>query len=200
MNQPRTTRRRVPSPVSLGLTRQSAAEDLTRLGWDDEDHRAVLSVLSSTGDPDRALNAVVRLVETLDEQADAQHPSAELLSKIDTDPDFRVRLLALLGGSTLLGDHVVANPDIWPELAGDLPEREEIMAALTDSVGAEPVEGHEGDSLLFRATVTGVDADRAMRTAYRTVLARIAAIDLADTFSGTATGREFGPERKNTAK
>lgn len=194
--------------MSLGLTRPSAAEDLTRLGWDDEDHRAVLSVLASTGDPDRALNAVVRLVETLDEQADeqsdeqadAKHSSAELLAKIDADPTFRVRLLALLGGSTLLGDHVVANPDIWPELAGELPEREEIMAALTDSVGAEPVEGHDGDSLLFRATVTGVDADRAMRTAYRTVLARIAAIDLADTFSGTATGREFGPERKNTPK
>ncbi|MGP5929530.1 bifunctional [glutamine synthetase] adenylyltransferase/[glutamine synthetase]-adenylyl-L-tyrosine phosphorylase [Corynebacterium glyciniphilum] len=189
MNQPRTTRRRVPSPVSLGLTRPSAPDDLARLGWDDEEHRPVLSVLASTGDPDRALNAVVRLVETLDgrdgEDLDSDTSSTALLEKIDGDAVFRVRLLALFGGSTLLGDHVVANPGIWPELAGDLPSRDEIMEALTTAVGAERVDGHDGDSLLLRATVTGVDADRAMRTAYRTVLARIAAIDLADTFGGS---------------
>ncbi|MEJ6548749.1 bifunctional [glutamine synthetase] adenylyltransferase/[glutamine synthetase]-adenylyl-L-tyrosine phosphorylase [Corynebacterium sp. USCH3] len=185
MNQPRTTRRRVPSPVSLGLTRPTAGEDLATLGWDDEDHREVLSVLASTGDPDRALNAVVRLVETLDRDGvDGEASSASLLAMIDADADFRTRLLALLGGSTLLGDHVVANPGIWPALAGELPGRDEIMGALTGAVGAERVDGHDGDSLLYRATVTGVDADRAMRTAYRTILARIAAIDLADTFSG----------------
>lgn len=182
MNQPRTTRRRVPSPASLGLSRSSASDDLNRLGWYDEDHLPVLNVLASTGDPDRALNAVVRLVETL--EADQEGSSRTLIDRIDTDTVFRVRLLGLFGGSTLLGDHVIANPEIWPSLGGDLPTRDEIMEDMRASVDAEKVSGadHAEDSLIYRARVTGVDADRAMRASYRTVLARIAAIDLADTF------------------
>ncbi|MGO1950916.1 MAG: bifunctional [glutamine synthetase] adenylyltransferase/[glutamine synthetase]-adenylyl-L-tyrosine phosphorylase, partial [Mycobacteriaceae bacterium] len=184
MNQPRTTRRRVPSPVSLGLNRPTAADDLSRLGWDDEEHLDLLGVLASTGDPDRALNAVVRLVESLDGGGfTGEESSSALLAALDTDPGFRIRLLALFGGSTLLGDHVIACPGIWPSIGGEFPTRDEVMGALIASVGAEPVEGgHEDDSLLLRAGITGVDADRAMRTAYRTVLARIAAIDLAGTY------------------
>ncbi|HIW92850.1 MAG TPA: bifunctional [glutamine synthetase] adenylyltransferase/[glutamine synthetase]-adenylyl-L-tyrosine phosphorylase [Candidatus Corynebacterium avicola] len=182
MNPLRTSRSRVPSPASLGLSRTSAADDLAALGWDDEEHLDILGVLSSVGEPDRALNAVVRLIETLEQDGVTGEASAEALrAALDTDPMFRIRLLALLSGSTLLGDHVIANPRVWPRLTGKLPERDEIMSELLESVDAEPV--HEsGDSLMYRATVTGVDADRAMRTAYRTVLARIAAIDLAATF------------------
>ena len=194
MNPLRTTRSPIPSPASLGLSRPSAGDDLAALGWDDEEHLDLLGVLSSVGDPDRALNAVVRLVETLEDDAVTGEASAkELLAALDTDPAFRVRLLALFGGSTLLGDHVIANPLVWPQLTGQLPEREEIMGELLESVGAEPVQEDE-ESLLYRASVTGIDADRAMRTAYRTVLARIAAIDLAATFIRRAarTGRDAG--------
>jgi glutamate-ammonia-ligase adenylyltransferase len=195
VNQPRTSRSRVPSPASLGLSRPSAGEDLAALGWADEEHLDLLAVLSSTGDPDRALNAVVRLIEALDQQGvTGEASSSALLTALESDRALSIRLLALCGGSTLLGDHLVANPETWPGLGAELPTREDIMAELVDSVGAEPVEGlvegetaagedaHAPDSLLYRASVTGVEADRAMRTAYRTILARIAAIDLAGTF------------------
>jgi glutamate-ammonia-ligase adenylyltransferase len=185
MVQPRTTRRSVPSPASLGLSRPHAAADLAALGWDDEDHLDLLWTLAATGDPDRALIAVVRLVENLraGESAGTVTDGAgaeELLGALQEDVVFRVRLLALLGASSLLGDHVVATPDIWPELRGGMPDRDEVMSTMLTAVGAEAV--HGGDSLLYRASVTGTAADRAMRTAYRTLLARIAAIDLAGTF------------------
>ena len=50
----------------------------------------MLSVLASTGDPDRALNAVVRLVETLDarDSRDSDTCSTALLDKIDGDAAF----------------------------------------------------------------------------------------------------------------
>ena len=145
MSPLRTTRSPIPSPASLGLTRPTAADDLAALGWDDEEHLDLLGVLSSVGDPDRALNAVVRLVETLDGDGVTGEASAKaLLAALGTDPAFRIRLLALFGGSTLLGDHVIANPHIWPRLTGNLPEREEIMAELIGSVGAVPGQYHRG--------------------------------------------------------
>lgn len=191
MSQPRTSRRGIPSAASLGLTRAHAASDLAALGWDNEDHLDLLWTLAATGEPDRALNNIVRLVEATGESSIPPEASAGRLQEmLDTDHEFRVRLLALLGASTLLGDHVVANPTVWPQIALALPERAGMMEAMLDSVGAETVDGedadgqplHGADSLLRRATVTGADADRAMRTAYRTILARIAAIDLAGTF------------------
>lgn len=188
MVQPRTTRRSVPSAASLGLSRPHAAADLAALGWDNEEHLDLLWTLAATGDPDRALITVVRLVENLraGEKAGTVDPAAgvdPLLTALRDDVVFRVRLLALFGASSLLGDHVVAAPEVWPELRGTMPGRDELMSTMLASVGAEQAPGpHAADSLLYRATVTGTAADRAMRSAYRTLLARIAAIDLAGTF------------------
>lgn len=191
MSQPRTSRRGVPSAASLGLSRPHATADLAALGWDDEDHLDLLWTLAATGDPDQALNSIVRLMQaTAADDVPPEASAARLQEQLDTDHGFRVRLLALLGASTLLGDHVVANPEIWPSIGADLPGRAGMMDTMLTSVGAGPVEGqdedgrplHQADSLLRRASVTGSEADRAMRTAYRTLLARIAAIDLAGTF------------------
>ncbi|MFZ2272772.1 MAG: bifunctional glutamine-synthetase adenylyltransferase/deadenyltransferase, partial [Corynebacterium variabile] len=172
MNQPRTSRSRIPSAASLGLSRPHAAADLAALGWDTEERLDLLWTLAATGDPDQALNNIVRLMQATDDPEGLQ-------DRLDTDHVFRVRLLGLFGASTLLGDHVVANPEIWPLLGEELPGGRAMLTTMLDSVGAEEVEGtdedgdalHAADSLLRRATVTGADADRAMRTAYRTILA-----------------------------
>jgi len=201
VNQPRTSRSRIPSAASLGLSRPHAAADLAALGWDTEERLDLLWTLAATGDPDQALNNIVRLMQATDDPEGLQ-------DRLDTDHVFRVRLLGLFGASTLLGDHVVANPEIWPLLGEELPGGRAMLTTMLDSVGAEEVEGtdedgdalHAADSLLRRATVTGADADRAMRTAYRTILARVAAIDLAGTFvprrgeSPTPKGRTGYPD------
>ncbi|AGP30518.1 bifunctional [glutamine synthetase] adenylyltransferase/[glutamine synthetase]-adenylyl-L-tyrosine phosphorylase [Corynebacterium terpenotabidum] len=209
MSQPRTSRRGVPSAASLGLSRPHAAADLAALGWDDEAHLDLLWTLAATGHPDQALNNIVRLIQATEgSEVPAAASATELQARLDTDHEFRVRLLALLGASSLLGDHVVAHPEIWPQLGDDLPGRVEMMDTMLASVDAASVDGqdadgnplHTGDSLLRRAGMTGPAADRAMRTAYRTLLARIAAIDLAGTFvprrgeAPTAKGRTGYPD------
>lgn len=214
MNLPRSSRNPVPSPAALGLSGPRAAADLDRLGWNNAASRAVLWTLSATGDPNLALNNLVRLVDALDDlaargdaagshgtdtdAADGGHAtdpapvpagtsSAELLAAVEQDPTFRVPLFALLGASTALGDHLVANPTHWPLLREPLPDRRQMMDTMLDAVGARPVTGPDGvdhgpDSLMYRAAVTGPEADQALRVAYRSLLMRLAAADLAGTF------------------
>ncbi|AGE36864.1 bifunctional [glutamine synthetase] adenylyltransferase/[glutamine synthetase]-adenylyl-L-tyrosine phosphorylase [Corynebacterium urealyticum] len=102
-----------------------------------------------------------------------------LLAAVEENPNFRRRLFALLGASTALGDHVVANPGTWVDLAAPMPSRQEMMDAMLAAVGATPVEG--AGELTFKAAITGSEADSALMVAYRNLLARVAAIDLAST-------------------
>src|SRR5699024_4513723 len=102
-----------------------------------------------------------------------------LLAAVEENPTFRRRIFALLGASTALGDHVVANPGTWVDLAAPMPSRQEMMDAMLAAVGATPVEG--AGELTFKAAITGREADSALMVAYRTLLARVAAIELAST-------------------
>ena len=83
----------VPSPATLGLTRPTAAEDLSRLGWDNPESLELLWTLAGAGDPDMALNTLMRIVEGAPEIGPAMRE----------DETFRVRLIALLGGSSAFG-------------------------------------------------------------------------------------------------
>ncbi|QQE51722.1 bifunctional [glutamine synthetase] adenylyltransferase/[glutamine synthetase]-adenylyl-L-tyrosine phosphorylase [Corynebacterium urealyticum] len=102
-----------------------------------------------------------------------------LLAAVEENPNFRRRIFAVLGASTALGDHVVANPGTWVDLAAPMPSRQEMMDAMFAAVGATPVEG--AGELTFKAAITGSEADSALMVAYRNLLARVAAIDLAST-------------------
>lgn len=192
MTQPRTSRSSIPTPRALGLMHPKAADDLADLGWNDERHVDVLWTLAAAGDPDLALNNVIRLADALDAEG-----RAGLLETLATEPVVRRRLFALFGGSTLLGDHIVANPTTWEELAKPLPTAAELLEIMHGSVGvqaveypaagaepgAEPGSAADGASprIVNKATLTGVAAVPAMQSAYRTLIARIAAIDLAST-------------------
>ena len=182
MTRPRSSRSSVPTARTLGLTHPKAQEDLERLGWVDAQHAEQMWILAATGDPDLALNNLIRLVEALDraDGADSAGTSAELLARINESRRFAVRLLSLFGASSMLGDHIVANPAEWKQLEDGMPSAEEMMELMLGSVSATPIEG--SGERVFRAGVTGSEADDAMRRTYRTILARIAAVDVAGTF------------------
>ncbi len=191
---PAAARSTIPSPAVLGLSGPRAADDLAELGWNDAESVDLLWALAGAGDPNLALNTLVRLAAALGEGF------AELDAALRIDALLRVRLLALLGGSTALGDHLVANPQLWRELAGPLPTRPELMRELLGSVDARPAtvtvdEGTvdrgpdtAGEDLstpgTYRAGLGGPEAEKALKLTYRTLLMRVAAHDLAGTFAG----------------
>lgn len=172
-------RRRFPSTAALGLTGPHAASDIEWLGWDNEHSLDLLWTLAGAGDPNLALNALHRLGVAMGDDFD------ELNAALRADATLRVRLLALLGGSTKLGDHLIAHPQIWPQLAQPVPTADEIMTTMLSAVEATPIDGATDLSTAgtYRAAVTGAEAKTAMTTAYRTLIMRIAAADLAGTFA-----------------
>ena len=164
---------------------RSVAGQLARLGFDDltrvrsllEDPAldplrdeagelapGLLAALGETADPDLALLGLVRLLEAL---AGTQAPDdADLdafVAELASDGAGRARVLAVLGASSALVDHLVRHPDHWTCAARAEPQpgqrvRAELVGAVTD-----------------RGKHTPYDA---LRIAYRCGLLRIAALDL----------------------
>jgi len=160
--KPASQRPKLPSVGRLGLVGPDAAAKLDRLGWNTEAHVELLWSLSRAPDADEALNAVVRLSEALGDEWD------ELRDALLTDKPLRGRLFSVLGSSLALGDHMVANPDSWRLLAGEvsLPSADELKTLFAEEAQ--------------KAT----DANSArlpLRRLYRDRLLVLAALDLAPT-------------------
>lgn len=161
-----TQRPKVPSVGRLGLVDARAGANLAQLGWNTEAHVDLLWSLSRAPDADAALCAVVRLAEAPDTGWD------ELNAALLTDRGLRGRLLAVLGSSLALGDHLIAHPQSWRLLQGRdgvvrLPSAEQLRQAFTECV-AETSDA--ADSVVAR-----------LRTLYRDQLLVLAALDLAPT-------------------
>ena len=189
MTTPRTTRSHIPTPGALSLTSPRAVSDLTWLGWWNSASVEVLWALSGAPDADLALNSLYRLMVALDEH---QGNHDDIDHAIRTDPVFRVRLFALLGASSVLGDHLIANPTTWHLLRHDAPTRSNMLRELLGCIGAAPA-GLVGDTATdtldnvgtYRAAGTGTTCttiETTLKQTYRTLLMRIAAIDLAGTY------------------
>ncbi|UGY91058.1 bifunctional [glutamine synthetase] adenylyltransferase/[glutamine synthetase]-adenylyl-L-tyrosine phosphorylase [Streptomyces gobiensis] len=119
----------------------------------------LIDALGATADPDLALLSLVRLVEALAADGQAQPFLDTLLSS----KPLRDRLLGVLGSSEALGDHLARHPADWQTLltyeSADLhPGVEEFTAALADA-----------------------DTPDALRIAYRRALLTIAARDVCGT-------------------
>src|SRR5699024_4441687 len=69
---------------------------------------------------------------------------AALDSTLRSDPRVRARLLALLGASSALGDHLVAEPTRWTLLRSSLPTRQDVLAHMLGVVEAVPESQAEG--------------------------------------------------------
>jgi glutamate-ammonia-ligase adenylyltransferase len=195
------SRPRLPSPGRLGLLDARAADWLDYLGWTDEDAIPTLWSLSRAPDPDLALGALVRLREGLAAESHGKSSTARaghdtgvaaLDSALRTDTALRGRLLGLLGSSSALGDHLVAEPTRWALLRSDLPSREDVLAAMLGAVEAVPEEAVDGAPEptqapdlravgTYRAAVTGGAAVNVLRSVYRDHVALLAAHDVAAT-------------------
>ncbi|BCJ45156.1 glutamate-ammonia-ligase adenylyltransferase [Actinoplanes ianthinogenes] len=132
----------------------------------------LIHALSRAADPDLALRQFHRLVDSVSraaERANGGRPTGptgeitenaatrELIDRLHQDHGLRRRLVAVLGASSTLGDHLVANEQEWRTLA-------------TEKSGLPP--DPEGHLELEAATVP------ALRRAYRIALLRVAAADL----------------------
>ncbi|MCS4535445.1 bifunctional [glutamine synthetase] adenylyltransferase/[glutamine synthetase]-adenylyl-L-tyrosine phosphorylase [Corynebacterium sp. HS2168-gen11] len=184
-----SARTTLPTLAGLSLSSAHAHDDLVTLGWWNEESLDILSTLAAVGDPDLALNTLVRLFAALE---DAPADREELAQAIRQDSGLRVRLFALVGGSTALGDHLVAHPGLWSQLSQPLPTTAEMFQTLLGAVEAQPANfapeldyagGEDGTGPgMYRAQLTGAAADQALKQAYRTFMMRIAAYDLAGTY------------------
>ena len=144
----------------------------------DADAAELIRLLSRAADPNLALRQLHRMIESVARAAvrgnggqvsgpsDGTAASAAtdaVLDALHGDPGLRRRLIAVLGASSALGDHLVANPGHWRALATGktgMPPSAEGHLEFTDSMGEAP------------PTVP------ALRAAYRIALLRIAAADL----------------------
>ncbi|MGI8533006.1 MAG: bifunctional [glutamine synthetase] adenylyltransferase/[glutamine synthetase]-adenylyl-L-tyrosine phosphorylase [Geodermatophilaceae bacterium] len=129
----------------------------------------VVEALGRTGDPDLAVDMLSRLADAVDEPA-------ELLDTLAADAGTRERLLAVLGASRALGDHLVAHPQQWRRLAEgrravSRPSPLGLVEALCASVGVRPDTGPQGRA-------ASDDDVRALRAAYREALLDLTGRDL----------------------
>ncbi|WP_040789934.1 bifunctional [glutamine synthetase] adenylyltransferase/[glutamine synthetase]-adenylyl-L-tyrosine phosphorylase [Nocardia paucivorans] len=176
MARPPSARSAVPGVGRLGLLEPTAAESLRELGWDDVEEIPLLWALSRAPNPDLALNTLVRLREGLGSDWDA------LDSALRTDTRLRGRLFAVIGSSSALGDHLVADPAAWELLRRPtLPDRDEMLTELLAVVAAEPETGRNAGPMLFRAGKSGPEVVSLLRKHYRDQLMLVAAADLAPT-------------------
>ncbi|MEV1156058.1 bifunctional [glutamine synthetase] adenylyltransferase/[glutamine synthetase]-adenylyl-L-tyrosine phosphorylase [Micromonospora chokoriensis] len=124
----------------------------------DEPAGELLAALSRAADPDLALRQLHRIVEA-ERRATEGSAESPLLAELHADPGLRRRLIAVLGASSALGDHLVANP-------------EHCLTLRTAPDGLAPIaEGR-------LEPTDGGNPTAALRSAYRLALLRIAAADL----------------------
>jgi [glutamine synthetase] adenylyltransferase / [glutamine synthetase]-adenylyl-L-tyrosine phosphorylase len=162
MAKPETQRPKLPSVGRLGLVEPPARADLDRLGWNTDDHVELLWSLSRAPDADSALRAMVRIADALGGGWD------ELGRALMKDRGLRGRLFGVLGSSLTLGDHLVAAPQSWHLLAGDvrLPSAADLRRDF------EAVAEHHTETRSLCGS---------LRSLYRDRLLVLAALDLAST-------------------
>lgn len=189
MTSPRNTGRRiVPSPARLGISRPSAQQELSELGWLEEECVPLLRALSASPDPNLCLATLVRLREAMCTELGGQsweHYTHDLLA----NTTLCSRLIALLGSSTALGDHLVTHPAVAQHLDNPIPSFPHSLHYLLHSVEASPVDDTASTDLsttgTYRAGITGPAAVVKLRSAYRDIMCLIAAVDVAHVVDNT---------------
>jgi len=174
--------------ASLGFADPARAERLISddLALDLEgDDGKLLEALAAAADPDAALAGLARLA-----------PGAELLDALRADPEFRARLVAVLGASAALCDHLARHPADWRVLASPgavrSPGPAELRAELLGSVGADPADAEPASGPgLVSGLVSGLDPVTSLRVAYRRGLLRLAARDLTGVVTVDQTAAEL---------
>ncbi|MDT4893612.1 MAG: [glutamine synthetase] adenylyltransferase / [glutamine synthetase]-adenylyl-L-tyrosine [Pseudonocardiales bacterium] len=136
----------------------------------DDGAASVVAALGRSADPDAALEALAVIAASLGGGA------ADLRAELTENRQLRRRLIALLGVSRALGEHLGTHPDDWRALVGPY-DAAGVADRLARAVGADasrPITGTEGR----RATLERAPAITALRRAYRCELLAIAGRDL----------------------
>ena len=155
---------------------------LVRHGFQDVEHSVaaldrlgdasdqLLHLIASTADPDQAVTYLADLADRVEDRQ-------LLLDALVDDEGSCMRLLAVLGATTALGDHLLRHPEHWhdltdPRLGSTRPAAFAVRGDLLRAVGADPLDAVP--------VATGEDAGcvDALRVAYRRLLLRLAARDL----------------------
>lgn len=136
----RSSRSSLPTPGALGIESPRAAQDFEELGWNNPEKAELLWALGGVGDPTLALNNLMRL------KANLADKWPELDQALSNDLALRVRLFALLGGSSALGDHLVANPNTWHDLTLGIPSSTDMMHTLLTAIQATPAQVRHPDA------------------------------------------------------
>ncbi len=131
----------------------------------------LLTALSRAADPDLALRQLHRIVEAERRHHAAADGGSPLLAAMRRDPGLRRRLVAVLGASSALGDHLVANPTHWTVLSTCADQSAPVADGRLRPAPAPGAAGVDPDAPPVW-TVAG------LREAYRLALLRIAAADL----------------------
>jgi glutamate-ammonia-ligase adenylyltransferase len=176
----------VRATVRYGLPdTERVRADLTAVGLLAADGTAepgaedVLANLARAGRPELAVQTLARLLA-----AAGTDESVRITEALRTEQGLRARIIAVLGGSTTLGEHLVTHPTVWPllrrepltvALVDPLDTRRTLAQAVGLAADADRCVGTDG----ARAAVTGPEAVTALRRAYRDRLMLIAAHDLA---------------------
>ena len=133
----------------------------------------LLDALAATPDPDLALGALARLLAAAGDGPDGP----ELRLALRTDEMVRLRLLAVLGSSVALGEHLARHPEQWRALQAEPP----------DGGGADLVEQVRG--------LSGLPAHDRLRVGYRGRLLALAARDV----TGSASVEDVASELADLA-
>lgn len=162
-SDPERARQLLADPALAGLV--DPLEDV----FDD----GVLVALGATADPDLALLGLVRLMAALHDAVPERSPAepGRLRAVVRGGGPARDRLLAVLGASAALGDHLTRHPEHWLALDDAHRPPDDVRADLLGAVGADP------DAAAPVAAAGGDGTDR-LRVAYRRQLLALAGRDL----------------------
>ena len=134
----------------------------------------VLAAIAGAADPDLALAGLARIagVERGDDAAD-------LRATLRSEPGFRQRLIAVLGSSVGLADHLSRHPGDALLLRGAdgvrRPTTDELRASLVCAVEGDPLDEYPVSDL---ASLNGTDPSAALTAAYKRHILHLAARDL----------------------
>jgi glutamate-ammonia-ligase adenylyltransferase len=163
--------------------------DLERNEPADPEAGPVVAALARAGDPDLAVLSLHRLVEALDTTDPSGASAAALLAALRGSGLLRTRLVAVLGASSGLADHLAAHPQDWTVLDADgdgtgrgeaRPSARQLERQMLAAVDADPDDPPWGVRLGKGAADASPKRVAALRLAYRRAILALAGRDLGD--------------------
>jgi glutamate-ammonia-ligase adenylyltransferase len=156
----------------------------------------VVAALARAGDPDLAVRSLHRLIEALDEADPGGEAAASLLARLRGSALLRSRLLAVLGASSGLADHLAAHPSDWTVLdaedAGQArPTPQALERQMLTAVGADPDDPPWGVRLGKGAPDASPARVAGLRLAYRRAILSLAGRDLGDNLAAEDAAAEL---------